>query len=164
MENSAFRVISYTVKKHGFWDQKMPKTRSRKFFGFFSQKLPLERSFLKNFPTRPYFGPPLSPIPSRPIPIDKARWEKKNDTKIMGVPFKENFLLIKHNNRPLPHFFPLSTTMRYLNARFYGRYRIVSSLYFEFCDVLIFVLILDFYCIRICCLNQLTLFLAMIAL
>ena len=39
---------------------------------------------------------PSSPIPSRPIPIDRARWEKKNDTKIMGVPFKENFLAPYH--------------------------------------------------------------------
>ena len=28
----------------------------------------------------------LSPIPSRLIPIDRARWEKKNKSKIMGVP------------------------------------------------------------------------------
>jgi hypothetical protein len=38
----------------------------------------------------------LSPIPSRPIPIDRARREKENDTKIMGLPFKENFLAPYH--------------------------------------------------------------------
>ena len=31
----------------------------------------------------------LSPIPSRPIPIDRASYEKKNDPKIMGVPLLE---------------------------------------------------------------------------
>ena len=31
----------------------------------------------------------LSPIPSRPIPIDRAWYEKKNDIKIMGAPLQE---------------------------------------------------------------------------